>query len=112
MPIISVVCPTFNSAGFGTRTLESVVNQTRKPDEIIISDDGSSDNTVSVVEDFFSRGHNDINWTILRGEHGGAGATPHAAIKKSSGGKSAFFHFHDFLLSHKLGAGSGSLSKK
>jgi glycosyltransferase involved in cell wall biosynthesis len=102
MPTISVVCPTFNSAAFVTRTLESVVSQTRKPDEIIISDDGSADNTISVVEDFFSRGHNDMNWTILRGEHRGAGATRNAGIKHSSGEWIAFIDSDDFWVPRKL----------
>ena len=68
MPAISVVCPTFNSARFVTRTLESAVNQTLTPGEIIISDDGSTDDTVKVVEAFFKQ-NGEVPHIIIRNAH-------------------------------------------
>ena len=43
---ISVIVPTFNSARYINRSLQSVVNQDIIPEELIISDDGSTDNTI------------------------------------------------------------------
>ncbi len=47
---ISVVIPTFNREDFVQRAINSVLNQTVSVDEIIIVDDGSSDNTREVLE--------------------------------------------------------------
>ncbi len=51
--MVSIVIPCFNSQATIRKVLESVVNQTYKDYEIIIVDDGSSDNTKSVIEIFF-----------------------------------------------------------
>lgn len=101
MPTISVVCPTFNSARFVTRTLESIVSQTRLPDEVVISDDGSTDDTVSVVERFFSA-HPHVKSSIIRGQHKGVGATRNAGIKHSSGEWVAFMDSDDLWQPRKL----------
>ncbi len=45
MPIVSVVIPTYNAISYLPKTLESVLNQTFTDFEVIIIDDGSSDNT-------------------------------------------------------------------
>src|SRR5215472_17119543 len=52
MPRISVVIPTYNAAAFLNRALRSVNAQTCRAFEIIIVDDGSDDETSSVVEQF------------------------------------------------------------
>jgi glycosyltransferase involved in cell wall biosynthesis len=49
---ISVAMCTYNGAPFLPAQLESIEKQTRKPDEIIICDDGSSDQTRSLLEKF------------------------------------------------------------
>lgn len=49
---VSVVIPCFNSAATIGRALRSVEHQTSKPNEVLVVDDASSDNTVSVIEQF------------------------------------------------------------
>lgn len=49
---ISVVIPTYNSAPFIRITLDSVLAQTRPPDEILVLDDGSTDETVSILRSY------------------------------------------------------------
>jgi glycosyltransferase involved in cell wall biosynthesis len=52
---ISVVIPTYNSETFIRTTLDSVLRQTVEPDEILVLDDGSIDNTVSLLNSYKPR---------------------------------------------------------
>ena len=45
MPRVSVIIPTFNRSKKVVRAIESVLNQSIKDFEIIVVDDGSTDNT-------------------------------------------------------------------
>ena len=47
---ISVVCPTYNSSAYIQRTINSLLSQIEFPQEIIFSDDGSSDDTMNILE--------------------------------------------------------------
>src|SRR4051794_19381276 len=49
---ISVVIPAYNASRLLPATLESVLNQTLKPTEILVIDDGSTDDTAAVAEAF------------------------------------------------------------
>jgi glycosyltransferase involved in cell wall biosynthesis len=51
-PEFSVIIPTYNRAATLSRAIESVINQTYPAKEILVMDDGSSDNTREVVEGF------------------------------------------------------------
>ena len=52
MPAISVIIPVFNAESYISETLESVINQTFKDIEIICVDDGSSDNSLKILEEY------------------------------------------------------------
>lgn len=49
---ISVAMATYNGARFLREQLDSFVDQTRHPDELVICDDGSSDETLAIAENF------------------------------------------------------------
>jgi glycosyltransferase involved in cell wall biosynthesis len=48
-PGISVALCTFNGARYVRKQLESILDQTRRPDEIVVADDGSTDGTLEIV---------------------------------------------------------------
>jgi glycosyltransferase involved in cell wall biosynthesis len=49
-PLVSVVLPTYNRADYILRAVNSVINQNYKEWELIIVDDGSTDNTAKIVD--------------------------------------------------------------
>jgi glycosyltransferase involved in cell wall biosynthesis len=52
---IAIVTPSLNQARFIGATIESVLGQTRRPDEFVVVDGGSQDGTVRTLEDFSDR---------------------------------------------------------
>jgi len=65
----SVVIPAYNAAGFVRRTIDSVLAQTFKDHEIIVIDDGSTDNTAETVKSYGDR----IRYIYQDNAGGGAG---------------------------------------
>ncbi|TKB95379.1 MAG: glycosyltransferase [Nitrospira sp.] len=53
-PIVSVIVPTYNRAIELQRCLESLVSQTMQDFEVVVCDDGSTDNTSEVIKDYAS----------------------------------------------------------
>jgi glycosyltransferase involved in cell wall biosynthesis len=49
MPLVSVIIPAYNAARFIRWTIDSILNQNCQPSEIIVVNDGSTDDTASVV---------------------------------------------------------------
>lgn len=49
---LSVAMGTYNGAAYLREQLESIVSQTRTPDELVISDDQSTDDTLKLIEEF------------------------------------------------------------
>lgn len=49
-PLVSVICLSYNHARFVREAIESVLNQTYSPIELMVVDDGSTDNSVDVIK--------------------------------------------------------------
>jgi glycosyltransferase involved in cell wall biosynthesis len=54
-PLVSVAMATYNGAPFLREQLDSILNQSRPPDEIVISDDNSQDATPAILAEYSSR---------------------------------------------------------
>lgn len=64
-PLVSVVIPTFNRAGYLKECLESLKKQTYRPLEIIVVDDASTDNTESMVAKWSREVQERNNFTVV-----------------------------------------------
>ena len=96
MPKISVIIPTYNSARYLPEAIESVLTQTYKDFELIVIDDGSSDNTKEVVVPYLDR------IMFLEGPNGGPSKARNRGIRQSSGEYVAFLDADDIWYSDKL----------
>lgn len=86
VPRISVVVPCYNQAHFLAETLESVLAQTYPAWEVIVVDDGSTDDTAAVVAAFAGR------VKYLRRENGGLSAARNTGLAAATG---QLLHFLD-----------------
>jgi glycosyltransferase involved in cell wall biosynthesis len=76
---VSVLVPTYNRADFIGATLTALLGQTHPPQEIVIVDDGSTDNTASVVASF---DHPSIRY--IESSNGGCTAARQKALEHAS----------------------------
>ena len=109
-PLISVVIPTYNSENFVTKTLETLYSQTYNNYEVIVSDDGSTDNTVGVVRSFFLKNPSRKK-SILINKHEGPGAARNNGIESASGDWVSFLDSDDFWNHNKLESVVGYILK-
>jgi glycosyltransferase involved in cell wall biosynthesis len=98
-PLVSVIIPAFNAAADIRQALHSVVTQTYRAIEVIVVDDGSSDATAAIVEEFISSNH---QFQLIRQSNAGVGAARNAAIRKARGKYIAPLDADDFWLPDKL----------
>ena len=93
MPLpISVVIPSYNSAAFLPECLESILQQTQLPQEIIVVDDGSTDETSEVIRRYVPR------VTYLRKPNGGAPSARNHGVLAASSKWIAFLDVDDISL--------------
>lgn len=64
---ISIAMASYNGARFLPEQLNSFLNQTRLPDEVIVTDDGSTDDTMKILEEFANKAPFEVR--IYRNEH-------------------------------------------
>lgn len=93
MPFYSVVIPVFNRAELVSATLDSVLAQSHGDWELIVIDDGSTDGTLAVLEDYRARLGGQMQ--ILRRQHAGPGAARNAGIEVAKGRYLAFLDSDD-----------------
>lgn len=97
-PTVSVIIPTYNRAHLIGRSIQSVLDQTYRDFEIIVVDDGSSDNTEEVITGFI-----DARIRYVRHQQNkGAGAARNTGIKLAKGKYIAFQDSDDEWLPTKL----------
>jgi glycosyltransferase involved in cell wall biosynthesis len=93
MSLVSVVIPAYNAAGSICDAIESVLAQTLQDFEIILSDDGSKDNTAAQV----SRYRSDSRLRYIFHENRGASHAKNIAARQTNGEYLAFLDADDAL---------------
>lgn len=100
MPKVSVIIPTYNRADLLPRTIRSVLDQTFGDFELLIIDDGSTDSTKSVVQEYANQ---DKRIKYIYQNNSGAPARPkNTGIKAAEGEYIAFLDHDDEWLPGKL----------
>jgi len=97
MTRVSVIIPTYNRAGYLGEAIQSVLDQTFSDFELLVVDDGSTDNTREVVASF-----KDVRVRYIQQENRGVAAARNAGIKASDGEYIAFLDSDDIWLPENL----------
>jgi len=88
-PLISVIIPVYNTAAYLSQCLKSVTDQTYRNLEIIVVDDGSTDDSLSVAQEVARR---DERVIVLSQPNGGQSKARNTGLTHATG---EYFHFLD-----------------
>jgi len=94
--LVSVIIPTYNSENFLPQAINSVLTQTYSKVELIVVNDGSTDNTQKAINPYRNK------LLYLYKENGGPGSARNFGIEKSQGEYIAFLDADDYWLPEKL----------
>lgn len=97
----SVVLANYNGADFLKEAIEGAVNQSRLPEEIVLVDDGSTDNSAEIIGDFASR-HPKLVRPVFLDENRGQAAGFNVAMEHVTGDLVAFLDSDDFWFPNKI----------
>ncbi|WP_257666572.1 glycosyltransferase family 2 protein [Parapedobacter tibetensis] len=101
-PKVSVIIPSYNRGYLITKTLESVRHQTYKNIEIIVIDDGSTDNSKEVISAYISRNGNNSDIKYIQQRNSGAPAARNNGLNSAKGDYIVFFDSDDLMLPDRI----------
>lgn len=107
-PVVSVIMPAYNASRFIGRAIDSVVQQTFRNWELLVVDDGSTDNTLEVVRSLAAA---DKRIHVYSQENAGVAAARNLAIRNSRGQFIAPLDSDDFWFPRKLEYQVAEISK-
>lgn len=102
----SIIIPTYNRASFIEKTIKSVLNQTYQNFELIIVDDGSTDNTEEIVKNIYNE-----KISYLKIQNSERGFARNYGITHSSGDYVTFLDSDDILLPEYFSNAAQSIIK-
>lgn len=94
MPLISIIVPVYNVENYLSQCIESIINQTYRNIEIILIDDGSTDNSGKICDEYAEK---DSRIMVLHQSNGGHTKARQAGLAKSSGEYIAFIDSDDWI---------------
>lgn len=98
--LVSVIVPTYNRVGLIGRAIESIVNQTYRDIEIVVVDDGSTDNTEEVIADISASAPRPIKY--FKKPNGGCASARNKGTQLAAGDLIAFLDSDDLWMSDAL----------
>jgi glycosyltransferase involved in cell wall biosynthesis len=98
-PEVSVIIPAYNAAAFINRCVDSVLAQTYKDYEIIIVDDGSIDDTPTIVDDIAAK---NAAVRAIHQDNMGLAEARHSGIKASRGNYIVHVDADDWLIDNAI----------
>ena len=111
MSLVSVVVPTYNRACFLPGLLSSLRAQTHSPIEVVVVDDGSTDDTRSVVERWSSKNGHGLSVRYFHQSNQGAPSARNRGFNESTGDFIQFLDSDDLLHPQKLRIQAEALKK-
>lgn len=108
-PLVSVIMPTYNNASTLSTSINSVIKQSYKYLELIIVDDGSSDNTFKLLRKFQKR---DKRIRVIEIKHKGAAKARNVGLNISRGDYIGFLDADDWYDTDFLISGINAIEKK
>jgi len=98
-PLISVIIPVYNVEKYLRQCLDSIINQTLKNIEIICVDDGSTDSSLSILQEYQKK---DKRFIILQQQNQYAGVARNTGMKIAKGRYLSFLDSDDFFQPNML----------
>lgn len=99
LPLFSVIVPVYNAEGTISKTIESILSQSYCNYELILVNDGSRDNSLSVCLDYKKR---DSRVIVLDFPNGGVACARNRGIQNAKGEKICFVDADDIVLTDWL----------
>lgn len=96
MPEISIIIPIYNTQKYIEKCLRSLEKQTMKNFEIILVNDGSTDNTEKIVKRYINE-HKNLNIIYIKKENGGLASARNCGVKRAKGKYISFLDSDDYL---------------
>lgn len=98
-PLVSILVSNYNYAGFIGQAIQSALQQTYSMIELVICDDGSTDDSVRIIEDY---ARNDSRLRFIHKANGGQASGFNAAFAASRGDIIALLDSDDLFLPNKV----------
>jgi glycosyltransferase involved in cell wall biosynthesis len=96
--LVSIIVPTFNRVRYLPDLWRSTIDQSYRPLQFVLVDDGSTDTTAERYAEWIAQvGCNDISWHIIRGRNRGAPAARNAGFHASQGDAIMFVDSDDVI---------------
>lgn len=106
-PAVSVIVPVFNTGKYLAQCLDSIANQTLRSIEVICVDDGSTDNSLSILGEYAAK---DARFTVIAQQNRYAGMARNEGIKIARGEYLSFLDSDDFFEHAMLAEAYGKCS--